>query len=228
MSNTGAMPPGWYYAAGDPPGTQRYWDGAQWVGEPQPVAPAQPASSGYGAPGGAPPPYVAPSYGAPQPGFGGPAPAGYIPFSAASPYGVAAMEPAPIGNRIVAYIIDALPILVVLLLIVLSAIAFGDAVGPIAIIGGLALLPYMVWNYWWRRGRTGQSIGDAQQGIKTLKNETGEPVGFWLLFGRWFLIGLISNFTCGIVGLLDILWPLWDDRNQRLGDKMLSMTVVVA
>lgn len=31
------QPPGWYYAQGDPPGTQRYWDGAQWQGGPQPV-----------------------------------------------------------------------------------------------------------------------------------------------------------------------------------------------
>ncbi len=38
MSEQNATPPGWYYAAGDPPGTQRYWDGATWQGGPQPVA----------------------------------------------------------------------------------------------------------------------------------------------------------------------------------------------
>lgn len=32
---------GWYHAEGDPPGTTRYWDGSQWIGEP--VAP--PATS---------------------------------------------------------------------------------------------------------------------------------------------------------------------------------------
>ncbi len=32
-----SQPPGWYYAQGDPPGTQRFWDGAQWQGGPQPV-----------------------------------------------------------------------------------------------------------------------------------------------------------------------------------------------
>ena len=38
MSDTPqTQPPGWYYAQGDPPGTQRYWDGAQWQGGPQPV-----------------------------------------------------------------------------------------------------------------------------------------------------------------------------------------------
>ncbi len=31
------QPPGWYYAQGDPPGTQRYWDGTSWQGGPQPV-----------------------------------------------------------------------------------------------------------------------------------------------------------------------------------------------
>lgn len=30
------MEPGWYQAEGDPPGTQRYWDGSAWQGGPQP------------------------------------------------------------------------------------------------------------------------------------------------------------------------------------------------
>ncbi len=34
------MPPGWYPADGDPPGTQRYWDGQTWQGGPQPIATA--------------------------------------------------------------------------------------------------------------------------------------------------------------------------------------------
>lgn len=44
--------PGWYAAEGDPPGTTRYWDGAQWIGEPV-AAPAAPAASpaAYGAVG---------------------------------------------------------------------------------------------------------------------------------------------------------------------------------
>jgi uncharacterized RDD family membrane protein YckC len=31
------QPPGWYHAQGDPPGSQRYWDGSRWVGGPQQV-----------------------------------------------------------------------------------------------------------------------------------------------------------------------------------------------
>lgn len=52
MSLPGSTPsPGWYYAAGDPPGTNRYWDGTQWQGGPQWIAaagstPLKPVSSG--------------------------------------------------------------------------------------------------------------------------------------------------------------------------------------
>ncbi len=47
MSDASSQPPGWYYAQGDPPGTQRYWDGAAWQGGPQ----AMPQAEGLGAPG---------------------------------------------------------------------------------------------------------------------------------------------------------------------------------
>ncbi len=40
---------GWYYADGDPPGTQRYWDGATWQGEPQAAA-GQSQGQGQGQP----------------------------------------------------------------------------------------------------------------------------------------------------------------------------------
>ena len=40
--------PGWYYAQGDPPGTQRYWDGELWQGQPVPAPPSYGAPQGYG------------------------------------------------------------------------------------------------------------------------------------------------------------------------------------
>ena len=53
MSDTPqTQPPGWYYAQGDPPGTQRFWDGTKWEGGPQPV-PGSPQGVGAGTgPGG--------------------------------------------------------------------------------------------------------------------------------------------------------------------------------
>ena len=46
MTDTPQTPPGWYHAEGDPIGTQRWWDGTQWIGAPQHNAPTQ------GVPGG--------------------------------------------------------------------------------------------------------------------------------------------------------------------------------
>jgi len=37
-NDTPNMPAGWYHAEGDPAGTQRYWDGSGWQGEPQTVS----------------------------------------------------------------------------------------------------------------------------------------------------------------------------------------------
>lgn len=41
---------GWYYAEGDPPGTQRYWDGGAWQGGPQVAPGGSPALSGEAPP----------------------------------------------------------------------------------------------------------------------------------------------------------------------------------
>lgn len=39
MSTGDVAPPGHHHAQGDPPGTVRYWDGTQWVGDPIPAPP---------------------------------------------------------------------------------------------------------------------------------------------------------------------------------------------
>lgn len=50
-----AATPGWYHAEGDPPGTERYWDGAMWTDGPRPVGgfPAAPPTPPPMATGGA-------------------------------------------------------------------------------------------------------------------------------------------------------------------------------
>ena len=51
----GNTSPGWYHAEGDPPGTQRFWDGTHWQGGPQvgvgggvPVSPMGVGPAGFG------------------------------------------------------------------------------------------------------------------------------------------------------------------------------------
>lgn len=39
-------------------------------------------------------------------------------------------------------------------------------------------------------------------------------------------IGFVQGFGT-VIQLIDILWPLWDSKNQRLIDKVLKTRVVV-
>lgn len=69
MSDSGGnVGAGWLHAEGDPPGTQRYWDGTAWQGEPQPVPQAAPAPPPTPPPAFAPPPAMGtPAMGQPGP-----------------------------------------------------------------------------------------------------------------------------------------------------------------
>ena len=72
--------PGWYHAQGDPPGTERFWDGSAWTEGPRPVGgvpSAPPAVPTFGAPSGDAPTADMPTADAPT--FGGPASGGLAP-----------------------------------------------------------------------------------------------------------------------------------------------------
>ncbi|MEM8925981.1 MAG: RDD family protein [Actinomycetota bacterium] len=193
--SSATQPPGWYYAQGDPPGTQRYWDGSQWVGGPQAAQGAVDAG-GYGAQGAV----------------------------------GAAGRPAEYGSRVIAYLIDFGIIIVgyiaiVILLVIGSAIS--DALGSIlALVGYLALFGFVIWNHIIRQGSTGQTIGKSQQNIKLVADASGQPVGGVMAFVRLLVASVLG--ICFIVGLLDLLWPLWDAEKKRLTDKILNFSVVDA
>lgn len=187
------MQPGWYYAQGDAPGTQRYWDGTQWVGGPQAVAQGQDNVAVATAGGGV---------------------------------------PAEWGQRFVAWLIDAgiqLGIYIVVLILTAIVATASDSLGGIlSLIGSLGLFAFQIWNFVIRQGQIGQTLGKTQQNIKLVRDDTGQPVGPGMAFVRWLVAGLIAVFTCGIGGLLDVLWPLWDDQNKRLTDKILNFSVINA
>ncbi|WP_051062648.1 RDD family protein [Ilumatobacter nonamiensis] len=233
MTNTGGTPAGWYYAPGDPEGTHRYWDGAQWIGDPQPVAPQQPQQSvppaSFDTPAGQQPAggFAAPDYSAPG------VPAGGVPgYQGGSAAPGSAGTPAEWGTRAIAFIIDwaiGLGIGVAGLLLATIGGAIADALFVVLIaLTYVAVIAYWIWNGCFRQGSTGQTIGKEKQGIKLVKDETGQPVGAGMAFVRYLLASAISGVTCGIYGLLDYLWPLWDDDNKRLTDKMVTMSVVIA
>jgi uncharacterized RDD family membrane protein YckC len=250
MTNADGTPAGWYHAPGDAEGTNRYWDGSQWIGEPQAVQQQSAAAPGfdsdatvqynppqssappsYEAPGAQPPPsYAAPDagFGAGTQtggGFGAAAPAGYQAFGAPSG---ATGTPAEWVQRLIAYLIDVAPIIAAYIVFFVAA-AISDVLGLLMLlvlfVGGIG---YWVWNLLIKQGSTGQTIGKEKQGIKLVSDATGQPIGAGMVFVRYLVGGLLSTFTCGIGGVLDFLWPLWDPEKKRLTDKILKFSVVKA
>lgn len=78
-----------------------------------------------------------------------------------------------------------------------------------------------------RAGRTGQSYGKRVMGIRLARLVDGQPVGGGLAFLRLFLDWLFW-VLCIIPGVLNLLWPLWDRKNQTWCDKIAKSVVVKA
>lgn len=183
MSYGGAQQPaGWYYAQGDPPGTQRYWDGEMWQSEP--VYP----------PGGV---------------------AGASPNRAYADW----------GSRVAATLIDGA--IGVGLLLVVYALAFGlgsvsETLGVIvALVIGLPVVLGFLYVFFWLPGTIGTTPGRRIMGYEIVSDRHGGYIGGGAFLGRQIIGGIIDNFC-----YINSLWPLWDDKNQLLADKIVSSVAV--
>ena len=85
----------------------------------------------------------------------------------------------------------------------------------------LVALAYLIWNYGYRQGTTGSSIGKSIIKFKIVSEKTGQPIGFGMSIVRE-LIYLVAAAICGIVWLVAVLFPLWDPNRQTLVDKIIS------
>jgi uncharacterized RDD family membrane protein YckC len=180
---------------------------------PQPSAPPPPPPGPQGAPVPPPPGPQGSPYGQPQPPQPGYAPA---PYAGAPAYGYGAPMPAVLqGRELSGWWLRVAATL-------LDAVFFVFSVGIMFIVN---------WFLMGREGeKNGMTLGKQICGIRVIK-EDGAPVtvGFAVLrefVVRWLLFGIVGSFFLGLPGLLDVLWPLWDDKNQALHDKIVSSYVV--
>jgi uncharacterized RDD family membrane protein YckC len=90
------------------------------------------------------------------------------------------------------------------------------------VIGGVISLAFNVYNMVIRQGRTGYSLGKTVVGIRLVKISTGQPMGAGMCFVRQ-----LAHYVDSLVCYLGWLWPLWDNRNQTLADKIMSTVVIV-
>jgi uncharacterized RDD family membrane protein YckC len=72
----------------------------------------------------------------------------------------------------------------------------------------------------------GQTVGMMAVGVRARTDERLGPLGPARALRR-SLVQLGLAYTV-VGGLLDVLWPLWDAKNQTLHDKAVGSVVVVA
>ncbi|MFR9729403.1 RDD family protein [Saccharopolyspora sp. MS10] len=164
-------------------------------------------------------PYQQQPYGQPGYGYGQPVnPANYAHW----------------GHRVLGYLVDGaiigVPTAIIMLIVggIAGAMArSGEGalvfVNVIALVLYLATVAFGIWNLCYRRGTTGQTIGQKVLKIKTVSEETGQPLGFGTAFLRQ-LCHVLDGFACSI----GWLWPLWDARRQTFADKIIRSVVVPA
>ncbi len=197
-------------------------------GGPDPAAGNYPSASGHPPPpppGNYPPPPPG-NYPPPAPGAGA---VGALPQSAYTPW----------LRRVGAWVIDSIPILV------LSGIGQGimlasgenncttegpdggygvyctsqpSALGVILqFVFAVGALAFALWNYGYRQGTTGSSIGKSVLKFKVVSESTGQPIGFGLSIVRQ-----LAHIVDAIICYIGYLFPLWDSKRQTLADKIMT------
>ncbi|HEY5197586.1 MAG TPA: RDD family protein [Solirubrobacteraceae bacterium] len=91
----------------------------------------------------------------------------------------------------------------------------------------LVSFAFYVWQLCRVGEHNGQTIGKRAFGIRIVRAD-GQPVGFGTVLMRHSVIGLFYLLTVGIGILVDYLWPLRDENNQSLHDKLANTYVVRA
>lgn len=202
--------------------------------------PPPPPPGGYPPPpppgGGYPPP--------PPPGGGYPPPQGGVPPHPGMPGAVLPKETfTPWLTRVFAWVLDFIPVLII------EGIAFGILMGTqetvcitdsseynlgefcasgastfgqlSVVLASLIITAYAIWNFGYRQGTTGSSIGKSIMKFKVVSEKTWQPIGFGLSIVRQ-LAHVIDAAICYI----GYLFPLWDPKRQTIADKIMNTVCV--
>jgi len=121
------------------------------------------------------------------------------------------------GQRVAAYLIDYLPIIVLELIgVIVHNVAF-------SLLVLLASIGWWIYNRCIQAGRTGQSLGKKTLRLRLLSEKTGEPIGAGMAFAR-DICHILDSLACYI----GWLFPIWDAKRQTFADKIVSTVVIPA
>jgi uncharacterized RDD family membrane protein YckC len=180
-------------------------------------------------PGGYPPPPPPPPPGGGYPPQPPPTPGQALPKEAYTPW----------LTRVLAWLIDIVPVVIVVGIAQGIAISTGDNVcvsnggqydygvyctSSYSVLGIILLgiayilaLAYLVWNYGYRQGTTGSSIGKSIMKFKVVSEKTGQPIGFGMSIVRQ-----LAHIIDGAICYIGFLFPLWDAKRQTIADKIMT------
>ncbi|MEV7318955.1 RDD family protein [Streptomyces sp. NPDC093970] len=187
-------------------------------GQPQNPQQGQP---GYGYPQQGQPGYQqAPQGVPPQQGYGYPQQPGY-PQQGGYGYpqqGYGAMPPyANWGWRVLSRLIDSIVLGIPYILVVVGG---AKSIPALVIVGLLVVIGLFIYQIV-QEGRTGQTIGKKVVGTRTLKEDTGQPIGAGMAFVRQ-----LAHFLDSLPCYLGYLWPAWDAKRQTFADKVCGTIVI--
>ncbi|MDQ6784111.1 MAG: RDD family protein [Actinomycetota bacterium] len=145
-------------------------------------------------------------------------PPGYQPYPN-QPYANQPGQPVLAGwwYRVGATIIDAL-------IVGIPSGVIGAASGSRAVNYVLSAVIGLVYTTLLIGGR-GRTVGMMALGTTCVDAAGGTSIGYGRAFLRWLVGGILGVTVIG--GILDILWPLWDAKNQTIHDKAASSVVVL-
>jgi uncharacterized RDD family membrane protein YckC len=134
-------------------------------------------------------------------------------------------------RRLIAAIIDGLIVYAVIWLVTTPILGFGTMyegsfgrqTAANLIAGVVAFLYYVLQHGTW-----GQTLGKRAMSLRVVRADDGGAISYGQAAWRLLFAYLISLATCGIGGLIDVAWILWDRRRQALHDKVARTVVVRA
>ncbi|WP_456299269.1 RDD family protein [Mycolicibacterium mengxianglii] len=86
---------------------------------------------------------------------------------------------------------------------------------------GLAAFAFGIWNYGYRQGTTGSSVGKSIMKFRVVSEKTWQPIGFGLS-----LVRQIAHFVDAVICYIGYLFPLWDRKRQTIADKIMTTVCV--
>ncbi len=142
----------------------------------------------------------------------------------------------PWANRLLAFLIDWIPFWIILgVPYIVEGIEYDancaaydtycdgltDRWAIVVLIAIVLLAVYFFWNFCYRQGKTGQSIGKSMLKFMVISEKTWQPIGFWPSFLRQ-----IAHYVDQVICYIGYLLPLWDDKRQTIADKIMSTVCV--